>query len=108
MITVLARFEMQKGKEMQALAAIARMAEVVQAEEPGCVVYTVARGQVNTQEIYLFEVYTDQAAFESHRKTPHMRELQAAFDEFLDRSSFNVELLNHTTGFIRPEAATAS
>lgn len=104
MITVLARFEMQKGKEMQATEAVTKMAAAVKANEPGCVMYSVTRGQVNAQEIYVFESYADQSAFDAHRKTDHMRELQAAFDECLDRSSFNVELLNQVAGFIRPEA----
>jgi quinol monooxygenase YgiN len=67
-------------------------------------VYTVSRGQVNPQEIYVFEVYADQVAFEAHRKTPHMRALQAAFDDCLDRASFNVEVLKRVAGFIRQEA----
>jgi len=105
MITVLARFEIQKGKEEQAVAAVTRMAEAVKAVEPGCLAYTVNQGQVNAQEIYVYEVYADKPAFDAHRKTPHMRELQAAFDDCLDRASFNVELLNTVAGFIRPEAA---
>lgn len=104
MISVLARFEIQKGKELEAVAAVTKMAEAVKAEEPGCLIYIVARGQVNPNELYVVEEYADQSAFEAHRKTPHMRELQAAFDQYLDRSSFNIELLNTVAGFIRPEA----
>jgi autoinducer 2-degrading protein len=107
MITVLARFEMQKGKEDVAEQAISQMADAVKVDEPGCLVYMVTRGQVNTQEIYVYEVYADSNAFDAHRKTPHMRELQAAFDDCLDRSSFNIEILNPISGFVRPEAASA-
>ena len=107
MIIVLARFEMQKGKEDNALKAIQSMADDVKAQEPGCIVYAVSRGQVNAQEIYIYEVYADEGAFQAHRQTPHMRELQAAFDDALDRSSFNVEVLRHVAGFVRPEAATS-
>lgn len=106
MITVLARFEMQKGKEIQAVEAIKKMAQAVHDEEPGCLIYTVTRGQVNPQEIYVYEVYADDAAFQAHRKTPHLRELQKVFDETLDRSSFNVEVLNLVAGFIRHQVAT--
>lgn len=106
MITVLARFEMQKGKEEMALQALARMGDAVKADEPGCLIYSVTRGQVNLQEIYVYELYRDRDAFDSHRKTAHMRDMQAAFDDCLDRSSFNVEMLDQMAGFIRPEAAT--
>ena len=104
MITVLSRFEMQKGKEDMALQAVNRMGEAVKAEEPGCLVFSVTRGQVNHQEIYIYEVYRDKEAFELHRKTPHQRELQAAFDDCLDRASFNIEILDQVAGFIRQEA----
>jgi quinol monooxygenase YgiN len=104
MIIVLARFEMQKGKENVALQAINSMAEDVREKEPGCLIYAVARGQVNPQEIYIYEVYADDGAFQAHRHTSHMRELQAAFDEALNRASFNVEILNSVVGFVRPEA----
>lgn len=107
MVTVLARFEIQEGKEMEALKAVREMADAVKANEPGCLVYTVNRGQVNPQEIYIYEVYTDQGAFDAHRRTDHMRDLQSAFDEYLDRSSFNVEMLHQEAGFIRPEAASS-
>lgn len=105
MITVLARFEMQQGKEGMALEALAQMGEAVKTEEPGCLIYSVTRGKVNPREIYVYEIYRDTEAFEMHRKTPHMRALQAAFDECLDRSSFNVEILEQVAGFIRAEAA---
>lgn len=105
MITVLARFEMLKGKEDAALDAMRKMADDVKAQEPGCLMYSVTRGQVNPLEVYIYEAYADQPAFEAHRKTQHMRDLQATFDEALDRGSFNVEILNVVAGFIRPEAA---
>jgi quinol monooxygenase YgiN len=107
MITVLARFEMQKGKEDVALQALANMVSEVKVHEPECLVYAVTRGQVNLQEVYVYEVYANEGAFRDHRKTEHMRELQAALDESLDRSSFNVEVLEHIGGFVRQSAATA-
>ena len=106
MITVLARFEMQKGKEDVALRALNQMVNEVKVHEPNCLVYAVTRGQVNLQEVYVYEVYSDEDAFRDHRKTEHMRELQGALDESLDRSSFNVEILEHVGGFVRPSAAT--
>jgi quinol monooxygenase YgiN len=106
MVTVLARFEMQKSKEDIALQALSKMAAAVKANEPNCLAYKVTRGQVNLQEVYVYEVYADEDAFRDHRKTEHMRELQAALDDCLDRSSFNVEILEDVAGFIRPSAAS--
>jgi quinol monooxygenase YgiN len=101
MITQLARFEAQKGKELEAYAALKRMAKAVQENEPGCLMYAVTRGQVNAQEIYVYEIYKDQAASQDHRRTDHLRELQSSFDKFLDRAAFNVEILDEVAGFIR-------
>jgi quinol monooxygenase YgiN len=103
MITQLARFEAQKGKETEAYAALKKMAEAVKANEPGCLMYAVTRGQVNPQEIYVYEMYQDQEAFDAHRRTDHLRELQSKFDKFLERSAFNVEMLDEVGGFIRGE-----
>lgn len=103
MITALSRFEMIEGKEIDMLEAIPKMAAAVKANEPGCLVYTVSRGKVNGRELYFFEIYEDQGAFEAHRKTEHMREMQASMDEYIDNSSFNVESLDQVGGFFRHE-----
>lgn len=100
MITVLARFEIVDDKEVEAISAVRRMADAVKDAEPGCVVYAVHQSQVNPRELYIYEVYTNEGAFDEHRKTEHYYELQAAFDKYLDRRSFNVELLNQVAGFI--------
>lgn len=101
LITQLARFEAKSGKELEAYGALKKMADAVKVNEPGCLVYAVTRGQVNAREIYVYEVYESQEAFEAHRRTDHLRELQSSFDVFLDRTSFNVEVLDEIGGFIR-------
>ena len=54
MITVLARFEMLEGKEIDVVEAVQKMAAAVKANEPGCLAYTASRGNVNSREIYFF------------------------------------------------------
>jgi quinol monooxygenase YgiN len=104
MIVVLARFEMKPEHELATLEAISEMCSAVRADEQGCLVYTVTRGKVNPLELYFYEVYDGTESFDAHRKTSHFREMQAIFDETLSRTSFNVEVLKHIDGFIRPEA----
>ena len=101
MITQLARFEMLKGKEIQACEAFNTMAEAIKANEPGCLMYAITRGQVNAQEIYVYEIYQDQASFDAHRKTDHMAVFRRAVDELLNRAAFNVEILDEVAGFVR-------
>ncbi len=104
MVIVLARFKMQPGKEDEALAAVTKMAAEVEAKEPGALVYMMLRSKADPLEIYAYEVYADQAAFDAHRRTPQMDEMQAKFAQFMDRTSFNVEILERIAGFMRPPA----
>lgn len=101
LITQLARYEMVKGKEIEASRAFETMARAVKANETGCLMYAVTRGQVNAQEIYIYEVYQDQAAFDAHRKTDHMQAFRKETESVLDRGAFNVEVLDEVAGFIR-------
>jgi autoinducer 2-degrading protein len=39
--------------------------------EPGCVRFDVLRDQTASHVYYLYEVYRDRAAYESHQKEPH-------------------------------------
>jgi quinol monooxygenase YgiN len=99
MISQIAR--VLKGQEIQACEAFKTMAEAVKANEPGCLMYPVTRGQVNAQEVYASEIYGDHAAFDAHRKTEHLQEFQQTRDQFLDRGSWNVEVPDEVAGFVR-------
>jgi quinol monooxygenase YgiN len=103
MITVLARFEMLEGKEIEVIEAIRKMAAAVKANEPGCLVYTASRGKVNGSELYFFEIYENEKAFQAHARTDHMREMRAAMNGCIDNSTFNIESLDQVGGFIRHE-----
>lgn len=101
MITVLARFEMLKGKEIETMEAVRKMVAAVKANEPGCLLYTASRGKVDGSELYFFEIYQDEQAFEDHGRSGHMHELHATLDETIDNATFNVESLEQIGGFVR-------
>ena len=101
MITVLARFEMLEGKEIDVVEAVRKMADAVKANEPGCLLYVATRGKVNGRELYFFEIYEDEKAFQDHARTDHMRAMQVAMNGMIDNSSFNVESLDDVGGFVR-------
>lgn len=52
-----------------------KMAAEVKQSEPGCVLYHACRSQDNPDFFLLYEHYTDQDAFESHRTTPHFQNI---------------------------------
>ncbi len=105
MVTVLSRFEILEGKEIDVVEAIRKMVAAVKENEPGCLVYIASRGKVNGSELYFFEIYENEKAYQEHGRTDHMREMRAVMDESTDRGSFNVESLNQVGGFVRHEMA---
>ena len=46
-------------------------------DEPGCHRFDVATDPAHPDEVFLYEIYDDAAAFDAHRQTPHY----AVFDE---------------------------
>jgi len=104
MITILARFKVQSGKETEAEQAVRDMAAAVQANEPGAVTYLFHRSQRDPNEITVFEVYADESAFSTHGQTPHMAKLRSAFGQVFDPASVKIERLERVAGFVRPAA----
>jgi quinol monooxygenase YgiN len=104
MVTIIARFKMQAGKEEEALESAKKMGESVKAEEPGTLAYLVHRSIDDPSEIVYVEVYADDAAFQAHTQTPHMGELRARFAELYDPSVIKLERFERVGGFARPEA----
>jgi quinol monooxygenase YgiN len=45
--------------------------------EPGCRQFDVCRDPVDPQLFFLYELYDDAAAFETHLRTSHLREMEA-------------------------------
>jgi quinol monooxygenase YgiN len=81
------------------------MAEAVEANESGCLMYHVTRSLVNVDEVYVYEIYDGEQSLQSHSRTPHMGEFRNALDQWSDRSAFNVETLDETAGFVRANAS---
>ncbi len=43
------------------------------ANEPGCHQFTVIQDNEDPNQVTFFEVYTDEAALDAHRQTPHFK-----------------------------------
>jgi quinol monooxygenase YgiN len=72
-ITVIAKLKVQPGKEAEFEAAGKEMIATVKTSEPGTLAYILHKNTKDPTEFTYYEVYQDQAAFESHGKTDHMR-----------------------------------
>lgn len=56
-------------------AAPGRIAPLVNGREPGCTLYPAIGSQENPDDILLCGIYADDGALQSHRETPHFREI---------------------------------
>lgn len=104
MITVVARFRMQLGKESEAEKALTEMAAAVEANEPGALVYLFNRSQKDPSEITVFEAYADGEAFAHHGQTAHIGQLRSNFGPLFDPASVKIDRLERFAGFVRQPA----
>jgi quinol monooxygenase YgiN len=80
-LTVIAKVRAANGKADALAALLTEQAAVVRAAEPGCLVYRPHRSTKDPDVFLFYETYLDDAAFEAHRKAPHL----AAFRERRER-----------------------
>ncbi|MCW5890343.1 MAG: antibiotic biosynthesis monooxygenase [bacterium] len=83
MLTVIARLQVQPGKEATFEAEAAKMVEHVQANEPGTTVYRCYRSQADPTTYVFYEQYTDQAAFGAHGTSEAMQHFFGAMGGIL-------------------------
>ncbi len=104
MVTIIARFKMQAGREDEALERLNKMVSAVQAQEPGALAYICHRSEDDPSEIVFFEIYADADALQAHGQTSYMREFRGAFARLFDASQVKIERLDRVAGFVRTEA----
>jgi quinol monooxygenase YgiN len=71
-LTVVARIRAAKGNGDALAALLSEQAAVVRNAEPGCLVYRVHRSTTDPELFLFYEMYVDDAAFDLHRKAPHL------------------------------------
>jgi len=55
--------------------------------EPGCVQFDVAVDPADAATIFLYELYTDQAAFDAHLASAHFRDFSQATQALVERKT---------------------
>ncbi|WP_095159930.1 putative quinol monooxygenase [Pseudomonas sp. Irchel 3E13] len=71
MYSLLLKTQLQPGSLEQFMDAMSVNAARSVRDEPGCLVFDVVRDRSAPDLVWLYEVYTDEAAFEAHLLTPH-------------------------------------
>jgi quinol monooxygenase YgiN len=71
-LTVVAKLRAAKGKGDALAALLTEQAATVRSAEPGCLVYRPHRSTTDPDLFVFYEMYEDEAAFEAHRRAPHL------------------------------------
>lgn len=74
-LTLIARIKAKPGSEQELENAFHDMIKKVRAAEPGCLTYVLHKSNQDPTTFVWYETYTDQAAFDTHRKTDHRKEM---------------------------------
>jgi len=72
MFTVIAKIRAAKGKGEALAALLKEQAAAVRKAEPGCLIYRPHRSTEDPDLFIFYEMYIDDAAFDLHRKAPHL------------------------------------
>ena len=71
-LTVVAKIRAAKGKGDALAALLVEQVAAVKKAEPGCLVYRPHRSTKDPDLFLFYEQYTDDAAFDAHRRAPHL------------------------------------
>jgi quinol monooxygenase YgiN len=82
MICVAVTYLMQTGQEERAIELFANLTQQTHAE-PGNLFYLVHRSPAEPRRFFIYEQYTDQAALDIHRASPH-------FAQYATNGLFNI------------------
>src|SRR5262249_42041043 len=70
---VVVEFHLKEGARPQFRRLIDVNADASVRSEPGCVQFDVLEPEGDGDRVLLYEIYSDEAAFEAHRQTEHFR-----------------------------------
>jgi quinol monooxygenase YgiN len=97
-LTVIAKVRAARGKGDALAALLVEQAAAVRAAEPGCLVYRPHRSTKDPDVFVFYESYVDDAAFEAHRKAPHLAVFRERRDQQgLTEGAVEVEILRSLT-----------
>lgn len=73
MLCLAVTYHIQQGHAEEAAALLRQMVEPTRAE-PGNLLYLVHRSPTEPEKFFFYEQYTDQAALDAHRVSPHFQQ----------------------------------
>ncbi|WP_147125297.1 putative quinol monooxygenase [Shimia ponticola] len=83
MFAVVVRFHLKPGTMPDFLPLMIRNAQQSRQTEPGCHQFDVLRDAATPAEVFLYELYSDEAAFQLHLETDHFKQFNAATSDMI-------------------------
>jgi quinol monooxygenase YgiN len=83
MLAVIATIKIKPGMERDFEGLAKELAAQVMANEPGCKLYALHRGEEPGTYVVL-ERYVDEAALDAHRAAPHFKQLGRKMGDYMD------------------------
>lgn len=81
--SIVATIKAKAGQEVQFQEAALALVAAVKANEPGCLMYTLNKGEEPSTFVFM-ERYADEEALKAHRGTEHFKTLGRAMGAFMD------------------------
>lgn len=89
MLAIVVNFEIKAGAEAEAIAALEGNAAGSRTE-PGCLKWEWSRHVSEPQKFAIYELYTDQAAIDFHRASPHFLAWRVSLDTFMESKTSGI------------------
>ena len=97
MYAIIASLQIKPGHKEEFIEALIADAKGSFNNEPGCVRFDVIQDAGDEYRIWLYEVYKDEAAFQAHLETPHLKKFAETVKEWREegrggaaRGSYNI------------------
>lgn len=94
MFAVTVLFHIRSDRVEDFRAAVLRQAKNSLTNEPGCRQFDVCFSDESPQDVFLFEVYDDEAAFQAHRKMPYFADFGATVADWVESKDLRTWTVN--------------
>ena len=84
MFAVTVHFRLRPGRMADFLPKMVENARASRERESGCRQFDVATDPSRPDEVFLYELYADAAAFDAHLQSAHFRDFDAATRDMID------------------------
>jgi quinol monooxygenase YgiN len=81
--SIVATLKAKAGQEAEFQTAALNLVAAVRANEPGCLLYTLSKGEQPSTFVFM-ERYASEEAMQAHRATDHFKTLGRAMGAFMD------------------------